>query len=159
MTTVIVDNTVLSNFAHVEQPQLLGEAFDNPVTVRAVMDELTEGVRLERLPSVDWRDVPVIELTSDEQTSADLFGQRLGRGEAECIALAQSRQWMVLTDDRDARAAAREAGVIVSGTLGALMNLVEGGTLSLPQADHLLALMKQHGYRCPIDSLSELNED
>ncbi len=159
MTTVVVDNTVLSNFAHVEQPQLLCEAFDNPVTVRAAMDELIEGVRLERLPSVDWNDVPVIELTSDEQTSADLFGQRLGRGEAECIALAQSRQWMVLTDDRDARAAAREVGIIVSGTLGALMNLVEGGTLSMSQADHFLARMKQHGYRCPVDSLSELNED
>ncbi len=66
---------------------------------------------------------------------------------------------MILTDDRDARTAAREVGIMVSGTLGALMNLVEGGTLSMSQADHLLVLMKQHGYRCPVDSLSELNED
>lgn len=131
----------------------------HPVTVRAVMDELTEGVRLERLPSIDWSGVPVIELTPDEQASADMFGERLGRGEAECIALAQSRQWMVLTDDRDARTVARESGIIVSGTLGALMNLVEVGILSMRQADHWLALMKQHGYRCPVDSLSELHDD
>ena len=107
MTTVVVDNTVLSNFTHVEQPKLLRAAFDNPVTVRAVMDELIEGIRLDRLPPVDWGDIPVIELTADEQESADVIGQRLGRGEAACIALARSRQWIVLTDDRDARAAAR----------------------------------------------------
>ncbi len=75
MITVVVDNTVLSNFAHVERPQLLCDAFDHPVTVRAVMDELTEGVRRERLPSVDWNDVSVIELTSDEQTgSVNVWG-------------------------------------------------------------------------------------
>jgi hypothetical protein len=33
MKTVVIDNTVLSNFAHVKQPQLLGLAFDNSVTV------------------------------------------------------------------------------------------------------------------------------
>ena len=74
MTTVVVDNTVLSNFAHVGQPQLLREAFDNPVTVRAVIDEFAEGVRQERLPSIDWNDIPIIKLTPDEQTTAELFG-------------------------------------------------------------------------------------
>ena len=120
------------------------------------MDELAEGVRLNRLPDVEWGWLPVSKLTDSEQSLASQFRQTLGRGESECIALAKSREWMILTDDRDARRAAQAAGVPVSGTLGCLMNLIDGGTLSMPEADRLLALMKHRGYRCPVDSLSEL---
>jgi predicted nucleic acid-binding protein len=97
------------------------------------------------------------ELTDEERVMAEHLNQTLGRGEAACIALAKSRQWIILTDDRDARRAAREAGLIVSGTLGALMNLVRGKALSLAEADEFLATMKRRGYRCPVNSLSELD--
>lgn len=157
MTAAVVDNTLLSNFAHIQQPKLLAVAFDQPVTVRAVMDELVVGIQATRIPSVDWSWLPVIELTDDEHAMAERLNQTLGRGEAECIALAKSRQWIILTDDRDARRTAREAGLIVSGTLGALMNLVRGNALSLAGADAFLTTMKQSGYRCPVNSLSELD--
>ena len=157
MTEAVVDNTLLSNFAQIRQPKLLESAFDQPVTVRAVMDELDVGVKTARIPSVDWSWLPVIELTDDEHVMAERLNQTLGRGEAECIALAKSRQWIILTDDRDARRAAQEAGLVVSGTLGALMNLVRGNALSLAEGDEFLTTMKQCGYRCPINSLSELD--
>lgn len=157
MTEAVVDNTVLSNFAHIEQPQLLEAAFDQPVTAHAVMDELEVGVRTTRIPSVDWSWLPVIELTDDERVTTERLNRTLGRGEAACIALATSRHWVILTDDRDARRAAREAGLIVSSTLGALMNLVRGKTLSLAEADKFLAIMKRSGYHCPVNSLSELD--
>lgn len=159
MTAAVIDNTLLSNFAHIQQPNLLAAAFNQPVTVRAVMDELEVGVRTARIPPVDWRWLPIIELTDDERLMAERLNQTLGRGEAACIALAKSRQWMVLTDDRDARRISKELGFIVSGTLGALMNLVRNSVLSLAEADKLLETMKQNGYRCPISSLSELNTD
>ncbi|WP_119065660.1 DUF3368 domain-containing protein [Aggregatilinea lenta] len=159
MIAAVIDTTVLSNFAHVDQPQLLRSAFDDSVTVRAVMDELAEGVRLARLPDVNWRWLRVVELTTDELLRADELNRTLGRGESECIALAQSRQWIVLTDDRDARTAARTAGVSVSGTLGCLMNLIEINTLTLSQADRWLEQMVRHGYRCPVKSLADLRRD
>lgn len=159
MTRAVIDNTVLSNFAHIQQPMLLASAFNQPVTVRAVMDEWEVGVTLARVPAVDWSWLPIIELTDGERALAAQLSQTLGRGEAACIALAESRGWMILTDDRDARRAAREVGLKVSGTLGALMNLVRGGDLSLAEADGYLAIMKQNGYRCPVDSLSELDDD
>ena len=157
MTEAVVDNTLLSNFAHIQQPKLLESAFDQTVTVRAVMDELEVGVQTTRIPSVDWSWLPVIELTDDERVMAEHLNQTLGRGEAACIALAKSRQWIMLTDDRDARRAARETGLMVSGTLGALMNLVRVNVLSLAEADKFLATMKRSGYRCPVNSLSELD--
>ena len=157
MTEAVVDNTPLSNFAHIQQPKLLAAAFDQPVTAPAVMDELEVGVQTARIPAVDWSWLPVIELTDEERTLAEHLNQTLGRGEAECIAVAKSRQWIMLTDDRDARRVAREAGLIVSGTLGALVNLVRDNALSLAEADEFLAIMKRSGYRCPVNSLSELN--
>ena len=94
MTAAVVDNTLLSNFAHIQQPKLLEAAFDRSVTVRTVMDELEVGVQTTRIPSVDWSWLPVIELTDDEHAMAKHLNQTLGRGEAACIALAKSRQWI-----------------------------------------------------------------
>ncbi len=157
MIYVVVDNTVLSNFANVRQSLLLSKAFDQPVTVAAVREEFATGVALGRIPDVDWSWLQVVELTAEESAVAEKLNETLGRGEATCIALAVSRGWMVLTDDRDARHVAREMGAIVSGTLGALMNLVRGEILSLTEADQYLAAMKSSGYRSPVDSLSELD--
>jgi predicted nucleic acid-binding protein len=157
MTPVVIDNTVLSNFAHIQQPSLLGKAFETPVTVRAVIEEWHVGVQSARVPSADWGWIPLIELTPAEQVFAEQLGKTLGRGESACIALAQSRRWIVLTDDRDARRMARQGGITISGTLGALKNLVRGHVLSLTEADVFLTMMKQHGYRCPVNSLSELD--
>jgi predicted nucleic acid-binding protein len=156
MISSVIDNTVLSNFAHIQQPRLLATALDQPVTVGAVMTELMAGVELKRIPTVDWTWLPIIELTDEERASAEKLNQTLGRGEAQCIALAASRSWMILTDDRDARRAAHDLGITVSGTLGALMNLVQGQALLLAEADRLLTVMKQHGYHSPVNSLSEL---
>lgn len=159
MTAAVIDNTLLSNFAHIQQPNLLTAAFPKPVTVRAVMDELEVGVQTARIPSVDWLWLPVVELTDDEHLMAESLSQILGRGEAACIAVAKSRQWAVLTDDRNARRAAKEMGLVVSGTLGALMNLVRNNVISLAEADTFLSIMKRNGYRSPVSSLSELNMD
>ena len=156
MTAAIVDNTVLSNFAHIKQPNLLKQSFTHLVTVSAVMDELNDGVQLGRIPNVDWQWLQVIKLTQPEQSIARQLQKTLGKGEAECIALAQSRQWIVLTDDRDARKTAKQAGVKVSGTLGALISLVDNDVLSMKEADEVLAAMMAHGYRCPVKSLTEL---
>jgi predicted nucleic acid-binding protein len=149
----LVDTTVLSNFAHVGQSQRLRLAFDDLAVPRSVMDELAEGERSGRVPVSDWGWLRVVELTDQETRRAVDFKQRLGAGEADCLAIAESRGWMVLTDDRDARKIAAAAGVALSGTLGAQ------GVFTIPEADTVLADMKRRGYRCPIDSLRELEDD
>jgi predicted nucleic acid-binding protein len=159
MTLVVVDNTVLSNFAHVERPALLQQVFADLATTPAAMTELAVGEQLGRLPVVDWAWLSIVTLTPDEETQANALNETLGQGEAECIAVAKERDGLILTDDRDARKVARSLDVPVSGTLGALMNLVRQGILTIAQADELLAGMKQHGYHSPITSLLELVDD
>jgi uncharacterized protein len=158
MTVAIVDNTVLSNFAHVSRPELLQAAFDELVIPPAVRGELAEGEHSGQVPMVDWNWLTVIELTPDEKMRADQLEKVLDFGEAECIAVAQTRNWIILTDDRDARRMAQSLGIDLSGTLGALINLVEHSILTLTQADALLKEMQQHGYRSPVNSLSELED-
>lgn len=63
---------------------------------------------------------------------------------------------MVIADDRDARHTAKAMGVAISGTLGALVNLVSMQIVTLVEADEFLTIMQQHGYRSPVNSLSEL---
>ncbi len=156
MTPVLVDNTVLSNFANVEQPDLFLKAFDNLATTQAVLDEFKEGERLGRVPTTNWFALHIIEMTGEEQTRAVELGQTLGKGEAECLAIAELRNWMILTDDRDARRKANALSIVVSGTLGALVNLVEFNIVGLDFADNLLLLMIEKGYHSPVNSLQEL---
>ena len=82
----------------------------------------------------------------------------LNAGEAQCLALTQSRQACLCSDDTAARRLAREHGVPVSGTLGALLALVERDELSLEEGERLLALMRRQGYRSPVVSLHKLLE-
>ena len=61
-----------------------------------------------------------------------------------------------MTDDREARTTAQSLGVVVSGTLGTLANLVRGKAITLAEADTLLLQMMRHGYHSPVQTLSEL---
>lgn len=64
----------------------------------------------------------------------------------------------MVTDDRDARRVVRELGLEVSGTLGALCNLVDQRHLTIEAADELLAKMLSKGYRSPVTSIKALLE-
>gem|GEM_PF-2941754 len=56
----LLDNTVMSNFAAIERPDLLRTAFGSRLaTSQQAFDELQAGVRLDRLPSLDWSWLPV----------------------------------------------------------------------------------------------------
>ena len=117
MSAGAIDNTVLSNFAHVQQPSLLEQALDNLVSVPAVMEELAIGQERGLIPTVEWCWLSVIELTTSEKMLSQEIGQTLGRGEAECIAVAQSQTLFILSDDRDARRIAQRRSLVVTGTL------------------------------------------
>jgi predicted nucleic acid-binding protein len=80
----------------------------------------------------------------------------LQAGEAACIAVAEARGGLVLTDDLDARRFAITLKIDVSGTVGALGKLLRREILTLEQGDGLLAGMISRGYRSPVRSLREI---
>lgn len=155
--SAIADTTIISNFLHVQQMVLLRRVF-NPIYIpSAVLNELTQGVVSGHLPEMRWDEwLNPLLLTSQEQISAHSLRRKLGAGESECIAVAATRQILLLTDDLDARSVARAMGIAITGTLGALVTLIEMQVIVLDQADAILESMRQSGYHSPVDTLSDL---
>lgn len=153
---VVADTTVWSNFAHAGRPQWVQTAFAGVASPRAVLAEITEGHRLGYLAGFDWSFVAELGLTAEEAGRAEQLEASLGLGEAACIAVAEARGVLLLTDDRAARRVARSLALQVSGTLGVLVRLVDSAELSMSEADDLLDRMIRAGYRSPVRSLDDL---
>jgi predicted nucleic acid-binding protein len=81
----------------------------------------------------------------------------LGAGEASCIACAAQRGGVVVTDDRTARRYCAGRGIPVTGTIGILQALCADGTVSVEEADALLARMVETGFYSPIRRVSDLS--
>lgn len=152
----LADTTVLNNFAQIRRPDLLRLAWPDLAAPIPVWNELELGVRRGLVPASDWSWLKRLELTESELQRAQEIGRDLGLGEAACIATAQSRGLLMLSDDWDARELARSQGIEVSGSLGVLLRLAWKQILSLEEADALLAEMVRRGFRSPYRSLREI---
>jgi predicted nucleic acid-binding protein len=154
---VLLDNTVLVNFAAAERPDLVLQTWPGAVcTTPAVRHEYRQGVANDVLPESAWGQLPLCELTEEEVTFAGRLSARLGAGERTCLALAYRRDGLFVSDDADARAEARDHEIPVTGTLGILAQVVDEGMISIEEGNRLLARMIEAGYRSPVDRLDTL---
>jgi predicted nucleic acid-binding protein len=154
---ILLDNTVLSNFALVERFELLITALEGEAIVTSqVLGEFLDGVGIGKLPDTDLEGLNVIELGNDEVSLFQALLAHVNVGESSCLAVAAKRDGKIITDDRDARKLAAQLRVPVSGTIGVLMRLVNIRVLSLAEANKLLKKMVDKGYRSPVESLEEL---
>jgi predicted nucleic acid-binding protein len=165
--SVIVNTTVLSNFASIDQLVLLRQLFTTLHLSTHVYEEIQRGLDegYQFYAGIDQHIAPFVpdgwlrltSLTGDHELQ--LFGAlppRLHRGEASCLALAQHRDWTFLTDDRAARTEAARLSIPVSGSIGCLVLAVDRGIVALEQANTWLGLMMAHGYRSPVVDLTPL---
>ncbi len=154
---LVLDNTVMVNFALARHTDWLKEVWPGMlVTPEEAWIELQKGIQLGRLPNADWSWRTILTLTEAERDLMAQWMPPLDQGEAACLALAFSRGYAFLTDDRVARREARRLGVPVSGTIGILKSLVDEGRVPLDAADAALQQMIAAGYYAPIRSLREL---
>jgi predicted nucleic acid-binding protein len=162
----VADNTVLSNFCRIGRLDLLSTLFDKIYVTHEVREEVLRGLEegygfLEQAASEIKADSAAwLELTGFtsgvEEEAFRGFADTLGYGEASCLALAQTRGWLILTDDLQARRMARRLGLDVTGTIGILGLLVEKGILDIADGDRFLDQMISAGYHSPCTSLTEL---
>ena len=155
---IVVDNTVLSNFARVGRFDLLqlATAELDPHITPAIDEEFRSGVEAGLFIDTDLQWLKIAELTDTEQAQCQQLSQELDRGEAEAKAIALSRGWALATDDMKARRQMKQAGGPVIGTLGILKMLAQDGGLTTPEADQILTAMIGEGYCSPISSLTEM---
>jgi len=156
MRTAVSDTTVLSNFAHIERPDLLRALFSPLLVPPSVLEELMQGERRALIPKCSWDWLDVLVPTASEKALAEVLRRSVGPGEADGLAVAKSRNLLILTDDLDARQLAESLGLDLSGTLGCLRDLAKRSILDVPAADLFLTRMRQRGYRSPVRSLRDL---
>ncbi|MCH8291922.1 hypothetical protein IH992_12580 [Candidatus Poribacteria bacterium] len=163
----IINNTALSNLAQVDLVSLLQKLYDKRIyTALLVADEIKRGIRdgysflnrAERCLTTEsdggWIHVLSLQTQSEQRLYLELR-QMLHPGEAECLALAISRKFVFVTDDKAARRHATRHGVPLTGTIGILVQAVKRSFLSLEQANQHLTEMIAEQYYSPVDRLDD----
>ena len=93
---------------------------DQACTTSEVLEEYAAGVETGKLPRVDWTQLKIILLSSDEQIFGVQRFPNLGRGARTCAVLAFLRHATLATDDHLARRAAKLQGIQLIGTVASL---------------------------------------
>lgn len=143
---VLLDNTVLTNFALVNRPDLVLDLWDtNSATTPEVMTEYQAGVTSRGFPGDIWNSLLQLTPNSVERDFAELLSPKLGSGERACLVIAVHRNGMLACDDAEARREARRFGLNV-----------RQGRLTLSEANAMLEEMIALGYRSPVPTLNDL---
>ncbi len=165
-TAVVLDATVLSNFASSDAVDWLVDECETLYTVPAVRNELIDGTEAghEFLKparrALDSGAIETMEFDSDLESPFSAETDRLDAGEFEALMLAVEKEWTLATDDGAARRAANSAGINVTGSVGLLVRGVDGGDLSVQSANEWLTVwIEDRGYYAPIDRVEEVLPD
>lgn len=149
----VLNATALSNFAQVDRAELL---LDLPrlVTVDAVQEELEAGEKthqyIENALTLLGKEIPVVTPSGSAEKLEGQLLESLDPGEAQALAVAETADGMVVTDDGDARTTAKQRGVDLTGSIGLLVRFVEDGHISAETADeYLKRWIDEAGFRSP----------
>jgi predicted nucleic acid-binding protein len=123
MTTervLIADSSPLIALARIDHLSLLQQLASRVVIPPAVWDEVT--IKSPDAPGADIvRQATWLEIVTPDRALVETLSIMLDRGEAECIALAQSTIGsLLLLDDSRARRFAEHLSLRLTGTLGLL---------------------------------------
>jgi predicted nucleic acid-binding protein len=161
--SVIINNTVLSNLALISELRLLRDIFGKVYLTPEVNQEVENGIKAgysfqlhtrQAINNQQW-----LFLTQLDNTEFELFAEltkMIHIGEASCLAIAEKRGWLFLTDDFEAREYAKKFNVIVSGTIGVLRASVYKNLITENQGEDFLNVMIKNGYRSPIKRLMDI---
>ena len=155
-TLIVLDNTVLTNFALVKQTEVVLRLWPAACTTAATLAEYQVGAASGRLPLGAWSALSIVALTEDEAAFEAGLSHRLGVGERSCLAIAHGRAGVLVSDDGEARSVAQHWGVPLTGTLGILVAAVKRHLLSRQAANAALREMIALGYRSPVENLASL---
>lgn len=136
---ILLDNTVLTSFAHIGRldipHKLFGEAYVPESVYYEGVLKAKKSKRIERIKkSVETGLIKVIKPEKSDIEIAESFQRTLGLGERYTIAIGISKKCLIATDDLKPRKVAKEVGLDIIGSLGILRlaykrNLIDRGEL------------------------------
>ena len=158
-TPSVLNTTVLSNFAYVDQLWLV-TGLSRICTVPVVREELNHGVDdhpyLQSALNTLDDEIPVATISDTVANREAVVGGHLDPGEAQAFALADIEGGRLLTDDGDARSFAKNQGVTVVGSVGVLLAAIDAGKIDEATADEWLSTwIDEIGYYVPYRTISE----
>jgi predicted nucleic acid-binding protein len=160
---VVLDTTVVSNFASTDRISFLTAVLESPMVVPAVRDELERGLDagheyLDTAVDALDNELPVRPVSADDGVQD--IRDRLDRGEAESLLGAIEHRGTLATDDLAARTVADQRDVPVTGSIGLLVLGVESAYLDRETADEWLDTWRERrGYYAPVESVTEILDD
>jgi predicted nucleic acid-binding protein len=143
---IIIDTNILSSMAAADAWELLLRLFarSSLCIPPAVQRELQAGLARRRahlaplLAAIEEGQIQVLPLTAQERQLAETLPRKLNAGEAEALALAQSRQKPLLSNDGRAIRYGQAQGLTVID-LAAVLNLLwTRRVVSKRQVEHLI---------------------
>ena len=153
---VVLDNTVLTNFALVKHTALVFRLWPTACTTAEVMAEYQTWRVVGSCAGAGVVETADCFTERDRVSLAASLSSRLGAGERTCLAVAYERHGLFVSDDLDARLSAQRLGLEITGTLGVLVLSVKRKLLSRKAANDALTAMIASGYRSPLDRLDPL---
>lgn len=133
---VVSDSSPLIALVNIRAVEVLPQLFGTVAIPFMVARELADDRRPDAVRSFvssppDWLDIQQVNVLNPIP--------RIDPGEQEAIALAvELKSPLILMDDRDGRAAARNAGLEITGTVGVLEAAARNGLIDLEEAFNAL---------------------
>lgn len=165
---LVLDATVLSNFASSGSVSWLTTTFSELGTAPAVEHELQRGIEAghqflrSASRAIEANEISVLRSGSEiarQSWFSDVF-DRLDCGEAEALVTATLEDGTLATDDGVARRVADEREVPKTGSIGLLVNGIVRSQLSINTADDWLDVWRREwDYYAPVESVTEALPD
>lgn len=162
MRKVVVDTSVLINFLVLDRLDLLGAlgglAFLLPGEVVAEVQRAEQRVALQFGVKAGW--LATTELQEPEELRRFTeYRTTLDSGESACLAIAQTRRWLIACDEKGAfrRKATAALGIQrILTTPGLLLRALKQGLISVEEADLGKALLERRKFRMAFGSFRDL---
>jgi predicted nucleic acid-binding protein len=160
--TVVIDANILINLMHAGRLDLLGALTSFEFVVPDdVIAEITAPAQQEQLHQALTRgDLRQESITDpNELTSYAELCRTMGKGEAACLAMAETRGWMVASDEKKRfrrEIMARLGPRRLMTTAGLFVIAVRAGVISVEEADQAKDVLEQHRFHMTFKSFREL---
>lgn len=145
---ILLDNTVLSSFAHIDRLDIPVKLFEDVYVPESVyyegVEKAKKSKRVERIKrSVEAGLIKVIIPGKSDLEIAGRFQRTLGLGERDTIAIGLSKRCLVATDDSKPRKVAKELGLSVIGSLGILRLAYKKGLIDKNELIKLVEMLHE----------------
>ncbi len=159
---VVTDANIVINLHHTSHLHLLGRLpglrFVVPDEVILEIREPSQAEMLRQLILAGTLETTSVSGTDELLVFADL-SSKLGLGESACLAIAQSRGWLVASDEKRLflrEAISRLGTARLLNTPGIFLLCIRAGLLDLEEADAAKDSLELHRYKMSFNSFRDL---